>query len=76
MSSSFAKPFSHKAWSKKAQSGQSLLGSLLVGSLPGIAIGSYITARIPEPGFAPDPCLNPVGGRRPAGILSVEHAPL
>ena len=43
----------------------SLLGSLLVGSLPGIAIGSYITARIPDHVLRPilASTLALVGGR-------------
>lgn len=43
----------------------SLLGSLLVGSLPGIAIGSYITARIPDHVLRPilASTLAVVGGR-------------
>jgi len=43
----------------------SLLGSLLVGSLPGIAIGSYITARIPDRVLRPilASTLAVVGGR-------------
>jgi uncharacterized membrane protein YfcA len=43
----------------------SLLGSLLVGSLPGIAIGSYITARVPDRVLRPilASTLAVVGGR-------------
>lgn len=43
----------------------SLLGSLLVGSLPGIAIGSYVTARIPDHVLRPilASTLAVVGGR-------------
>jgi uncharacterized protein len=43
----------------------SLLGSLLVGSLPGIAIGSYISARIPDRVLRPilASTLAVVGGR-------------
>jgi uncharacterized protein len=43
----------------------SLLGSLLVGSLPGIAIGSYVTARIPDRVLRPilASTLAVVGGR-------------
>jgi uncharacterized membrane protein YfcA len=43
----------------------SLLGSLLIGSLPGIAIGSYITARIPDRVLRPilASTLAVVGGR-------------
>jgi uncharacterized membrane protein YfcA len=43
----------------------SLLGSLLVGSLPGIAIGSYITTRVPDRVLRPilASTLAVVGGR-------------
>jgi len=42
-----------------------LLGALLVGSLPGIAIGSFITARIPDQVLRPilASTLAVVGGR-------------